>query len=635
MGDSHSPADIVTQLWLRHFMSPSLVEHTRLVCKAYAEAPHRKVLSDNRDVSVLVGSKGEGLTVPEYLLTSSGATCPPYYITRDTDDMDLEPNYFEVRYQSSTSEVVIRGKTFVTETIEDAEPNYVKLTPTSEYKEARIRGGTPIKKKYASSSEVMSTRQQSWNSSTSKIAKLTGRKPWEVATSGPSLALLDECEISVKKDMCLALHFDEWPEVSQEFRSRPRFSGWPDDTLIRAAIGCGYHVTPVGRYLSANKSLEWRMSFSLAECVLSQNLPEISRVVYVYVKLLHTFFLIPPYGPSGLSTFCLKNVFFWICEKVPTSSWSESRLLVMIRFFLDELIHSLAQGVIKHYFIPTANLICDLPLERRMVLAKIIKHMKDSLLQYLKEIDAKIRFADFGDPSPLSDLKELSRFEHCHTWQGINVTSLHTLVRESLCKIAKGDLFRLRTLVEEKERVELGQSKCKLSVDQLLVQEIGACNKTLGTLADLYERETRRKTHFWPFAIFVVNMCQELQCRTDLMLKILVQLHRRCLPGSELNIADIRGWLLAVLSASCGSNPQGIPQEIRDAVASLSQAYLDSICEDIHKKIVYSTLASVLPVELLTGNTDLTNLTPREQRQLELHYERKVSLNRPKDKKEH
>ena len=627
MEHSHTPVDIVTQLWLRHFMSASLVEHTCLRYKPMAEYSYRKLISGERSTSLLVGSRGEGLSVPEYLLKSVGGS-RLQYIIRDSDDMTLEPNCFEVRYQSGTSEVVSRGKALATETIEEAEPNYVKLTTTSEYREARIRAGTPIKRRYLASSEVMSSRQQSWKSVMSEMAE-----SWEIVTEGPSLALLPG--VNIKQDICRALHFDEWPELSREFSSRSRLSGWPDDTLIRAAIGCGHHVTPVGRPLSPNKSMEWRMSFSLAECVLARNLPDGSRVVYVYVKLLHTFFLKTPNGPSGLSTFSLKNVFFWICEKVPTSSWSESRLLVMIRFFLDELIHSLAQGVIKHYFIPTANLICDLPLERRMVLAKIIKHMKDSLLQYLKEIDAKIRFADFGDPSPLSDLKELSRFEHCHTWQGINVTSLHTLVRESLCKIAKGDLFRLRTLVEEKERVELGQSKCKLSVDQLLVQEIGACNKTLGTLADLYERETRRKTHFWPFAIFVVNMCQELQCRTDLMLKILVQLHRRCLPGSELNIADIRGWLLAVLSASCGSNPQGIPQEIRDAVASLSQAYLDSICEDIHKKIVYSTLASVLPVELLTGNTDLTNLTPREQRQLELHYERKVSLNRPKDKKEH
>ncbi len=240
--------------------------------------------------------------------------------------MTLQANYFEVGCRRGSAEDITRGKAFATETIEEAEPNYVRLTLTSEHKEAKIRAGMPVKRKYLSSSEIMSSRQQNWRSVMPETLQSTGKRPWKMTIQGPSVTLLATDDIS--QDMCQAVHFEEWPEESREFHSRPTFSGWPDDTLIRAVIGCGYHVTPVGRPLSPNKSLEWRMSFSMAECVLARNLPEGSRVVYVYVKLLHTFFLKPPYGPSGLSTFCLKNVFFWTCEKVPTSLWSEARLLV-------------------------------------------------------------------------------------------------------------------------------------------------------------------------------------------------------------------------------------------------------------------------------------------------------------------
>ncbi len=80
--------------------------------------------------------------------------------------------------------------------------------------------------------------------------------------------------------------------------------------------------------------------------------------------------------------------------------------------------------------------------------------------------------------------------------------------------------------------------------------------------------------------------------------------------------------MLSVLHASSrGSNPQGIPPEAQDAVARLSQAYLDSLVDDIYKKIEYS----IFPSELFAGMKDPANLTPGELHQLTLHFERLAS----------
>ncbi len=122
-----------------------------------------------------------------------------------------------------------------------------------------------IKGKYFASSEFLSLRIQDLKANhmftySQELLQIIGLEPCEIQPRGPSLELL--YGENQNKDSCQVVHFDEWPEISKEFRSRPRLSCWPDPTLISDAIGCGNHVAPVGRSSSPNKSLEWRLSFS-------------------------------------------------------------------------------------------------------------------------------------------------------------------------------------------------------------------------------------------------------------------------------------------------------------------------------------------------------------------------------------
>ena len=77
-----------------------------------------------------------------------------------------------------------------------------------------------------------------------------------------------------------------WPTSAAEWRDRPRHDGWPTQRDKEYIEQFGCHLVPVGHPLSARKSLEWRLSFSIAERTLVWSFNHTQMQCYAVMKMI-------------------------------------------------------------------------------------------------------------------------------------------------------------------------------------------------------------------------------------------------------------------------------------------------------------------------------------------------------------
>ena len=184
---------------------------------------------------------------------------------------------------------------------------------------------------------------------------------------------------------------DAWPEAAMEWLVRPRPSGWPSSELVQEIFEAGCHLAPVGRgkrfkepvdachymrnpveatlasspvlrkLFSSNEDnsekwvmdeTEWRNSFSLAENKLGESVLPVQRHVMVLLKMIKKV-----YFPEVISTYFLKNLFFWECEKKGEVFWREDNSANCLLFMLDRPQECLESRCLPHYIMPQSNLL--------------------------------------------------------------------------------------------------------------------------------------------------------------------------------------------------------------------------------------------------------------------------------------
>ena len=176
-----------------------------------------------------------------------------------------------------------------------------------------------------------------------------------------------------------------WPEPAMEWLVRPRPSGWPSPELVQEIFDSGCHLAPVGRgkridepvetlyycqkpglsitsskippvndnrEKSAMDETEWRTSFSLTENKLGESVSPVQRHVMVLLKMIKKF-----YFPDVISTYYLKNLLFWECEKKEEVFWKEDNSANCLLFMLDRLQECLVAHQLPHYIMPESNLL--------------------------------------------------------------------------------------------------------------------------------------------------------------------------------------------------------------------------------------------------------------------------------------
>ena len=143
-----------------------------------------------------------------------------------------------------------------------------------------------------------------------------------------------------------------WPMVAQEWRKRHR--NWPSPDVVNKVIREGFHLVVKAPKNGGNQECHFRISFSHAEFLLSQETNEIQRECYRCLKTYHRVYLSTE--AKGLISFHLKNIFLRTIEETGGEMWIESRRAECMWKLFANLLEALRERHLPHYFVRSYNL---------------------------------------------------------------------------------------------------------------------------------------------------------------------------------------------------------------------------------------------------------------------------------------
>ena len=143
-----------------------------------------------------------------------------------------------------------------------------------------------------------------------------------------------------------------WPMVAQEWRKRQR--KWPSPDVVDKVIREGFHLVVKAPKNGGNPECDFRISFSHAEYLLSQEINEIQRECYRCLKTYHRVYLSTE--AKGLISFHLKNIFLRTIEETGGEMWIESRRAECMWKLFANLLKALRERHLPHYFVQSYNL---------------------------------------------------------------------------------------------------------------------------------------------------------------------------------------------------------------------------------------------------------------------------------------
>ncbi|XP_020626019.1 uncharacterized protein LOC110063385 [Orbicella faveolata] len=178
-------------------------------------------------------------------------------------------------------------------------------------------------------------------------------------------------------DFIPALRSCEWPKVAREWIKRER--RWPSPDIVKKVIQEGYHLVVKSPKKNGSPDCDFRISFSHAEYLLSQELNDIQRECYRCLKKYHRAYLCTQ--PKSLVSFHLKNIFLQTIEETGAEMWTErNRAECMIKL-LGNLSEALKRKDLRHFFVKSYNLLGVDYVENPEVLeslaGKVVEIMED------------------------------------------------------------------------------------------------------------------------------------------------------------------------------------------------------------------------------------------------------------------
>ena len=89
-------------------------------------------------------------------------------------------------------------------------------------------------------------------------------------------------------DQAFCLRYNKWPSKARQWVDRPRFCGWPPESLINNIVQRGVLLVPIGSKSDSHKDnpFEWRISFSVPEKMLIYSWNHSQIICYALLKLL-------------------------------------------------------------------------------------------------------------------------------------------------------------------------------------------------------------------------------------------------------------------------------------------------------------------------------------------------------------
>ncbi|XP_060574447.1 uncharacterized protein LOC132732102 [Ruditapes philippinarum] len=161
---------------------------------------------------------------------------------------------------------------------------------------------------------------------------------------------------NAKVDYVQSFEMQTWPEEAKIWKARKRSNNWPSCCLLNRLekeIPC--YVAPIGNKRSPDFDLEWRLSFVELERELIWSLNDTQFKCYIYLKLLKAKFNTERILKE-VTSYHLKNILFWLCEKLAEKEWSPRNIICCVKKCLQMLENCIKENKLDHFFIPRNNL---------------------------------------------------------------------------------------------------------------------------------------------------------------------------------------------------------------------------------------------------------------------------------------
>ena len=189
-------------------------------------------------------------------------------------------------------------------------------------------------------------------------------------------------------DLVPALKSQGWPKVARDWIKTDR--KWPSPEMVDKVIQEGYHMV-VKPPKNGDSECYFRISFSHAEFLLSQEMNEVQRECYRCLKKIHRAHLSKP---TGLVTFHLKNILLQTIEETGAEMWTESNRAECMMKLLRNLLEALTKKDLRHFFVRSYNLFGVDYIEDPKVLeslAEAVERIMESPLEISKKLIQRYR----------------------------------------------------------------------------------------------------------------------------------------------------------------------------------------------------------------------------------------------------
>ena len=185
-------------------------------------------------------------------------------------------------------------------------------------------------------------------------------------------------------DLVPALRSRGWPKASRDWLERER--KWPSVEMVTKIIDEGYHLVVKSPRYSEIPECDFRISFSNAEYLLTQEMNEIQRECYRCLKKLHRAYLS---SPAGLVSFHLKNLFLQTIEETGAEMWTADKRAECMMKLLENLLKALKDKDLRHFFARSYNLFgvdyFENP-ESLASLAEVVENIMESPAEFSKAL---------------------------------------------------------------------------------------------------------------------------------------------------------------------------------------------------------------------------------------------------------
>ena len=195
-----------------------------------------------------------------------------------------------------------------------------------------------------------------------------------------------------------------WPMVAQEWWKRQR--KWPSPDVVKKVIREGFHLVVKAPKNGGNPECDFRISFSHAEYLLSQEINEIQRECYRCLKTYHRVYLSTE--AKGLISFHLKNIFLQTIEETGGEMWIESRRAECMWKLFENLLKALRERHLPHYFVRAYNLFGIDYIEDPAILESLTERVEQIMDNPVKFAEELYLVAQGKRSSPVQEQEEMS-----------------------------------------------------------------------------------------------------------------------------------------------------------------------------------------------------------------------------------